>query len=256
MIYNQKQAIFVALAGLLTSATAAPAHHAKTGHTSELIAPGEKPVDLAGRIDKDKYPPACHEAWEFFTQERCWCFTGCALDCSDGRSPGSPGKTMHPEWCKDLTDDEEIACEELACDLVNNCDEVADDLKPGLDKIVSTGGYTCPTASIHNDVYRVGGYYCAYAEGFDTLNAETAPKGRRIDFLFDGKVVSSPASTITNLVYNYKHYSLGTYGGIVCNDYNTEQPKGEETPGCDWTSWGTGSSNWENCGPRFTYQLK
>jgi hypothetical protein len=235
MIYNQKQAIFVVLAGLFTSAKAAPAHHAKNGHTSELIAPGEKPVDLAGRIDKDKYPPACHEAWELFTQGTCWCFTGCALDCSDGRSPGSPGKTMHPEWCKDVTADDQTACEELACDLVENCKDVSAELAPGLDKIVSTGGYTCVAGDVSHDFLiggGAGGAICPFAKDVDGAcpyqpEADYVNGGKTIDLLFDGKVFATGLKPYFSSMSHFTHgvSGPGCFACFAIDGQNTPWPE-------------------------------
>jgi hypothetical protein len=146
MIYNQKHATFVALASLLTSATAAPAYHAKNGHTSELLAPGAKPpgaMDLVGRIHPGQFSVGCWESYQIFSDMRCWCYTGCALDCPEdmGRKPGTPGKEVHPDWCQNLPPKEN--CELPTCDLEMNC---KDQPGEGLGKLESTGGFNCKAA--------------------------------------------------------------------------------------------------------------
>jgi hypothetical protein len=144
MIYPQH--VLVALTGLGLASAAPAVHNAKKTHT--LVAPGDaKPLGLVQKIKETDYTPSCYTAWELFDHSRCWCFTGCALDCSQGGHPGTPGKDLHPQWCENLTDEDHASCEALTCDLVENCKDVDDDLKPGLDKIESTGSYdSCPKA--------------------------------------------------------------------------------------------------------------
>jgi hypothetical protein len=263
MIYNQKHAIFVALAGLFTSASAAPAHHAKSGHTSELLSPGlTEPVKLWTRgVTKEDYPEACMEAWEFFNQERCWCFTGCALDCNHGgwkvdprrgkaSEPGVPEKDLNPEMCEGVTDDYKKGCEELACDLVNNCDEVADDLKPGLDKIVSTGGYTCSAAATATkDLVWNGSWFC-FVEKIGVFSDDMI--GKPMDILYDGEVIKS--TTVTHASDSYYHSTVGE-ASYVCQNPQSVDPS--LTPGCVWSN-GFLSTNTAlaTCQDRFSYQLK
>jgi len=238
MIYPQH--VFVAIAGL-GLASAAPVRHTANStiaHHALLASGHAAPLGYVQKIKESDYPEQCWQSWTLFNDYKCWCFTGCALDCSQGGEAGVAGTTSNPEWCTTVTDEDKKSCEELSCDLVANCDEVADDLKPGVDKIVSTGGYTCPTPATLNlqsasDFWLNTRQWCAQVpdplpdvyppcetrESCDRLDPvwETT----KLEFFLDGKKLDFlPVNIMTqyssSFGYPLKHTHLGVPGTLFC----------------------------------------
>lgn len=148
MLYDKKHAIFVALASLFTSASAAPASTAGNALTApDNMLDHVVPTVLSNKkVAKAGFSEDCLAAWSFFDASKCWCHTGCALDCSQRGRPGTPGKDIHPDDCTDAPPKE--SCLEQVCDLVGTC--VGDDatrkvdgVATGLDKLLTTAGYDC-----------------------------------------------------------------------------------------------------------------
>jgi len=90
---------------------------------------------------KSTYSDACIAAWEPFNDNRCWCYSGCALDCThepeaaDG-VPGTPGLNIHPSWCGSCRRADWFECGDLTKAIVNDCSqENGAELTPGVDKL-------------------------------------------------------------------------------------------------------------------------
>jgi len=90
---------------------------------------------------RSTYSDACMAAWEPFNDNRCWCYSGCALDCThepeaaDG-VPGTPGLNIHPSWCGSCRRADWFECGDLTKAIVNDCSqENGAELTPGVDKL-------------------------------------------------------------------------------------------------------------------------
>lgn len=141
-------ALTLVLAG--ASAAPAPAKNSVLQAAGEISAANSpENANLVQKIFSAGYTEACFSAWHMFDSNRCWCYTGCGLDCSQGGTPGTPGLEANPQWCtaEDLFLTKE-QCKELTCELQANCEgqgKAVDSHDPGLTLTASTAGYTCPT---------------------------------------------------------------------------------------------------------------
>jgi hypothetical protein len=149
MIYPQH--VFVALASLTSLVSAAPVNKRETG----LV--GVEPISLGNPEDRGKtasvslpsdlnpsdYSTECYNAWTAFDHGRCWCHTGCALDCTNGGVPGKAGSVIHPQWCEESMHLTKDACESITVSLTEACADVMDDKTkaPGLADVCETAGY-------------------------------------------------------------------------------------------------------------------
>lgn len=150
MIYNTAS---VFLAGLISMTSAASVQHAPKSHNALMAGqtpnmagqspkPESAPYELVQNIKEKDYPQECFDHWKIFNYGRCWCHTGCALDCDQGGTPGIPAKDVHPEWCSERpTTPEE--CKPTVCDLVSACKGVDTSLVPGIGNLTDTAGITC-----------------------------------------------------------------------------------------------------------------
>jgi hypothetical protein len=98
---------------------------------------------------ESEYTTKCMDAWKPYNEARCWCFTGCALDCThepnapDG-IPGVPGLDIHPHWCRPSKRSTVEDCHDLTCAVEAACaDEPNVDDIPGIGFLTLTGGYNC-----------------------------------------------------------------------------------------------------------------
>ena len=145
------------IALLLAGAAAAPAHSATKEKSPTAIKPvGEvslmSPMSNLTPEDYKEYgdsPGECYFIWEMFDKARCWCHTGCALDCTQGGTPGIPGNEIHPAWCSPGEAESEAECAPIVCELLEQCKDVPTSLAPGLSAIecaispkVTTGAAT------------------------------------------------------------------------------------------------------------------
>jgi len=214
MIYNKAT---VYLAGLISMASAASVQHASKSHDA-LVAPGHaSPMALSNKkINKDVYTEACYNSWKTFDEARCWCYTGCALDCSQGGQPGVPGnQTRNSDKCQDVQP--WVDCRTQTFDLMDNCKDAdrtiqVDGAAPGVDKIAETAGYQradvptlIPNANDgHVDVrllrvdYKVYGIHDmkpgAEIGFYFPVASNTITKEAKYDIFYDGEKVMGATS--------------------------------------------------------------
>lgn len=106
----------------------------------------ERETEILSAVDFSVYSKTCMEAWRPFDAARCWCYTGCALDCTQGGSPGVPGNEVHPYWCGDHQKQTAEECMSLSCSMPEACGDAEAEQAPGLTFLAATGGYECPGA--------------------------------------------------------------------------------------------------------------
>jgi hypothetical protein len=209
MIYNTAS---VVLAGLISIVSAASVQHAPKSHNA-LVAT-EHTIQLLQKINKNDYSEACLQVWETFDKARCWCYTGCALDCSQGGDPQGdepkkPGNQTHSEWCQDVQPWED--CRTETFDLMDNCKDAdrtiqVDGAAPGVDKIAETAGYQradvptlIPNAiDGHLDVQLsvTAVQHPEYLSVIFPANKNTITTEEKYDIFYDGEKVVDAAAPI------------------------------------------------------------
>jgi hypothetical protein len=168
----QSLALFTIVFG---GASAAPAAH-KANRVHKSLA--ERSLEL---VDKTSYTSQCYDAWVPFDKARCWCHTGCALDCSIGKA-GTAGDSLHPDWCTDDKKASLAECESLTNSIITACDDEPAENKPGLGSLCSTAGYTgdacvkTPSSPppAPEQLYCAGSSTHIYSQDIESMSLETA----------------------------------------------------------------------------------
>lgn len=125
--------------GLVIAVSAAPARH--SSHAADALSAHS--TELLVNIKEGDYTSKCWAAWQDYDSKRCWCYTGCALDCSQGGTPGVAGMSLHPAWC---TADKHASHEDCSAPTLKLAKECPTDAAkgPGVSSIAFTGGYALP----------------------------------------------------------------------------------------------------------------
>jgi len=124
--------------GLVIAVSAAPARH--SSHAADALSAHS--TELVVNIKEEDYTSECWAAWQDFDSKRCWCWTGCALDCSQGGHPAVEGKSIHPDWCTAGEYASKEDCSAPTLEVVKECP--TDARGPGVSSIAFTGAYTLP----------------------------------------------------------------------------------------------------------------
>jgi hypothetical protein len=131
------------IALLLAGSSAVPARHS---HEAKTLAHSTKIHNFA--IDRNQYSAQCLAARDSFDEARCYCKTGCFIDCGNNGTAGEPRRITNPEQCTGTIDD--AACAERTCTVLQACDPDNDSANrgdmPGFDYLLTTSGYDCTSS--------------------------------------------------------------------------------------------------------------